>query len=58
MWIPIEQTVMVSGIVYVCMRFVVRDWSVAVEFTNDGGPTGALTSIGRLVIFLILLQIG
>jgi len=28
---------MVSGIVYVFMRFVVRDWSEAAGFTNYGG---------------------
>ena len=52
------QSVMVSGIVYVFMAFVVHGWSGAPEFTNLGGPTGALTTIGRLFIFLILLKIG
>ena len=31
-------SVMVSGIVYVFMGFVVHDWSCAVDFTNNGGP--------------------
>ena len=59
MWISIEQTVMVSGIVYVVMGSVVRDWSCVVEFTNygRGGPTGALTTISCLIIFLIMLKI-
>jgi len=35
--------VTVSGIVYVFVGFVVRDWSCAVEFTNLGG--GALWCI-------------
>jgi len=34
---------MVSGIVYVFMGFVVHDWSGAVEFTDYGEGTGALT---------------
>jgi len=38
---------------------VVRYWSCAVEFTNyGGGGAGALTTIGCLIIFLILLEIG
>jgi len=37
---------------------VVHDWSCAVEFTNYGAPTGALTNIGRFIIFPILLKIG
>ena len=37
LWISIEQSVIVSGIVYVFMGSVVRDWSCAVEFTNYGG---------------------
>jgi len=51
---------MVSGIVYVVLGFVVHDWSCAVEFTNygGGGSTGALTTIGCLFIFPILLKIG
>ena len=31
--IPIEQSVMVSGIVYVFTESAVRDWSCAVELT-------------------------
>ena len=34
-WISIEQSVMVSSIVYVFMGFVASDWSCAVEFTNN-----------------------
>ena len=49
---------MVSGIVYVFMGFVVHDWPCVVKFTIYGGPTGALTTIGSLMIFLILLEIG
>jgi len=51
---------MVSGIVYVFMGCVVRDWSCAVEFTitMGVGPTGALTTIGCLIISRILLKIG
>ena len=52
-WISIEQSVMVSGIVHVFMGFVVRDWSCAVEFTNNR----ASTIIGHLIIFLILLKV-
>jgi len=33
----IEQLVMVSGIVYALMGFVVHGWSGAAEFTNCGG---------------------
>ena len=40
----------VPGIVYVFMGFVVRDWSGAAEFTNYGGPTEGLTTIGHLII--------
>ena len=58
LWILNQQSVMVSSIIYVFMGFVVRDWPCADEFTNNGGePTGALTTIGRLIIFLILLKI-
>jgi len=39
---------MVSGIVYVFMGSAVHDWSPAVEFTNYGCPTGALTNKGCL----------
>jgi len=46
------------GIVDGFMGSVVHDWSCAVEFTNYGGPTGALTTIGCLINFLILLKIG
>jgi len=53
-WILIEQSVMVSGIADVFLEFVVDDWSHAVEFTNFG----VLTTIGCLIIFLILLKIG
>jgi len=50
---------MVSGIVNVLMGFVVGDWSYAVEFTNyGGGSTGAMATIGGLIIFPILLKIG
>jgi len=58
MWTSIEQSVMVSGIVDLFLGFAVHDWSSAVEFTNDGDPTGALTTIGCLINFLILLNIG
>jgi len=37
MWISIEQSVMISDIAYVSMRFPVRDWSWAAEFTDYGG---------------------
>ena len=38
-WIFIEQSVMVSGIVYDFLGFVDWcDWSCAVEFTNYEGP--------------------
>jgi len=37
---------------------VVLDWSYAVEFTNYGGLAGALTTIGCVIIFLILLKSG
>ena len=50
MWISIEQSVMVSGIAYVFMGFVVRDWLFPVEFINYGGPTGALTVISHYII--------
>ena len=40
MWISVDQSVMVSGIVYLFLGFVVHDWSCVVEFTNYGG--GAL----------------
>jgi len=57
--ILIEQSVVASGIVYVFLGLVVRDWSCAVEFTNYGeAPTGALATIDFLIIFLILLKIG
>jgi len=46
MWISIEQSVMISGIGHVFMGFVACDWSCIVEFTNYGGPIGALTSFG------------
>jgi len=51
--------VIVSGIVYVFMGSVVRDWSCAVEFTNYGGPYWGidLATIGCLTIFVILLKI-
>jgi len=39
------------------MGFVVHDWSCAVEFTNYGGPTGVLPTIGCLIICPILLKI-
>ena len=55
-WISIGQSLMVTGIAYVIMRFMVRDWSWAVEFTNYGGPTGD----GQLQWFnyLVSLKIG
>ena len=58
MWISIEQSAMVADIVHVSMGSAVRDWSCAAEFTNYGGPTGALTSIGCIFILLIFLKIG
>ena len=39
------------------MGFVVRDWSCEFEFTNYGDPIGALTTIGHLIICLILLKL-
>ena len=52
--ILIEQSVVASGIVYVFLGLVVRDWSCAVEFTNNGrGYWG----IDHYIIFLILLKI-
>jgi len=56
--ISIEQSVIVSGIVYVFMRSAIHDWSCARQFTNYWGPTGALTTKGCLITFLILLKIG
>ena len=55
MWISIEQLVMVSGIVYDVLRFVVRDRQEQPSLLIIGNPIGAL---GRLNIFLILLKIG
>ena len=57
-WISIEQSVIVSGIGYAFMGFMVRDWSWATEFNNYGSPTGTLTTIGSLIIFLFLLKVG
>ena len=37
-WISIEQSVMVSNIVYVFLGFAASDWSCAVELTNYVGP--------------------
>jgi len=48
MWIYIEQSVMVSGIVYVYMRFVVRGWSCAVKFTDYGGRHWGIDNCGPL----------
>ena len=48
MWIYIEQSVMVSGIVYVYMRFVVRGWSCAVKFTDYGGRHWVIDNCGPL----------
>jgi len=48
---------MVFGIVHF-LGFAGRDWSCAVEFSNYVGHTGALTTIGHLVNFLILLKTG
>ena len=50
----------VFGIVHVFMGIVATDWSCAVQFTNYGGEvrSGALTAIGRLIVFLILLKTG
>jgi len=50
--------VIISGIAYVFLGSVVHDLSYAIEFTNYGGPTGALATKGCLTIFLILLKIG
>jgi len=44
MWISIEQSVMVSVLVYVFMGSVVHDWSCAVKFTNYGGPHWGIDS--------------
>jgi len=50
---------MVSGIVHIFIRLALRDWSGAADFANyGGGATGALTTIGRLIIFSIKLKIG
>ena len=60
-WIlMIEQWVMVSGIVYVFMGFVVLGWSCAVQLSLIimRGPYWTFTTIGCLIIFLILLEIG
>ena len=56
----IEQSVMVSGIVYVLIGFVVRDCSCTVEFTTGsyGSPTGALTFLGCSINFSVLVKIG
>ena len=51
-WISIEQSVMLSGIVYVFLGFGVHDWSyVQLSLLIMGDPTGALTTIGCLIIF-------
>ena len=55
MGISIEQLLIVSVIVYVLMGFVVRDRSSA---NYGGGPSGALTTIGHSISFLILLKMG
>ena len=58
MWIPIEQSVMVSDTVYVFMGFAVRSVIGHVQLSLlGGGATGALTTISGLIIFLILLKI-
>ena len=58
MQISIEQSMTVSGIVFAFLGFVVHDWQCAVELTNYGGPTGALRTVGYLIIFLVLLKTG
>jgi len=58
-WISIEQWVIVSGIVYVFLGLWFMNGHVQSEFINyEGGPTGVLTTIGCVIIFLILLKIG
>jgi len=47
-----------DGIWYCLSLYGACDWSSAVEFTNYGWPTGALTTKGSLIIFLILLTVG
>ena len=58
----VEQSVMVSDIVYVFRRFVVHDCSYAAELSLliMGAPLGhrQLYAIYDLIIFLILLKIG
>jgi len=54
----IEQSVMVSGIVYIFLGLVVVIGHVQSALLIMGGPTGAFTTIGCLIIFLILLKIG
>ena len=57
MWISIEQSVTVSGIVYAFMGFVVLDWSGATEFTNYGAHW-VIDNYRPFINFLILLKIG
>jgi len=58
-WISIEQSVMVFGIGYVFLGFVVVIGHVQLSLLIMGwGATGAWTTIGRLIIFLVLLKIG
>jgi len=59
-WIPHAPNIISDDIWYcLCLYGVCGcDWSRATEFTNYGVPTGALTTIGHLIIFLILLKIG
>ena len=50
---------MVSGIVYVFVGFLGRDWSGAAELTYCGGPTGGIDGYRPVnCSFFILLKIG
>ena len=56
MWISAEQSVMICGIVYVFMGFVVLIGHVQLSLLIMGGGTGALATIESFIIFLILLE--
>ena len=58
MWISIEQWVIVSGIVYVFLGLWFMIGHVRLSLLiMGGGPTGALATIGFLIIFLTLLKL-
>jgi len=51
-WISIEQSVIVFGIVYVFLGFAVVIGHVQWSLLIIGGPTGALTTIGCMFNYL------